>query len=771
VFHKINLSLLILTLLPILAIAQKCSISIRGYIKDASTGMPISYANVVLEESQHGTISDSLGFFAINGICNGEYHLSVSHIGCETQRTFMHLHKDNLAIQITLNHHEHTFEDIVVSGARDKPTAQESQSIQEQKIAENPNQNFSNLLENITGVSTLKNGAGIAKPIVHGLFGNRLTILNNGIAQSGQQWGNDHSPEIDPLAANQIEVIKGVSTLEYQGNSLGSIILVKPKQIANDPHLHGKGSYFFETNGLGHGVNIRLQQHHEALDWSITGTLKKNGDKSTPNYYLRNTGSEEANIALQLEKIFHNKWYSDLYFSSFNTSLGVLRGSHIGNLTDLESALSREIPFFTEETFTYNIDAPRQSVSHHLLKLHTNVSLNEQHALELTTATQWNIRKEFDVRRGNRSDIPTLSLNQMTNFGEAKHKLYFDANTLLKTGIQFNMVFNKNNPQTGVYPLIPDYNAYNSGAFAVFTRKFSKTFLELGARYDYVNQQVVTFSRTIPADILRYNNHFHNLSASGGWSYRPIETFRLSYNLGLATRNPAVNELYSNGLHQGVSGIERGDPNLDIEKSIKTTLGVEGRWGENLFFETLFYYQYITDYIYLQPQDEFELTIRGAFPVFNYEQTNAAIYGFDWSATYNILDNFNTNIKYSYLKGVDIYNDLPLIFMPANNLVTTLEYQMMQLGKFENIELEISSKYVFEQTNLAVKQDFVAPPPAYHLVGLRIGAQKQFKKNRIHFFAKVDNLFNVEYRDYLNRQRYFADDLGTSIVLGVNWTF
>ncbi len=54
------------------------------------------------------------------------------------------------------------------------------------------------MIEGVTGVSTLKNGDAIAKPVVHGLYGNRITILNHGIAQAGQQWGNDHSPEIDP---------------------------------------------------------------------------------------------------------------------------------------------------------------------------------------------------------------------------------------------------------------------------------------------------------------------------------------------------------------------------------------------------------------------------------------------------------------------------------------------------------------------------------------------------------------------------------------------
>ena len=770
-FNKISFSFLVLFGFPIGIMAQTCSLSISGHIFDANTNAPISYANIVLEENQQTTASDSTGFFQINGICAGEYHLNISHIGCQSLRNFMKIDNNQSSLVFKLDHHEHTFENVVVSATKAQTSAQESTSINEKTISENANENLSNLLESINGVSTLKNGNGIAKPIVHGLYGNRLTILNNGIAQSGQQWGNDHSPEIDPLAANQLEVIKGVGALEYQGNSLGSVILVKPRRIKKDPHLHGKGSYFFETNGLGHGLNLQLQEHHETIDWSITGTLKKSGDKNTPNYFLTNTGNQEANIALQLEKVIKEDWYSDLYLSSFNASLGVLRGSHIGNLTDLQAALTREEPFFTEGQFSYQINAPRQEVNHHLLKIHTKRTFHDNSTLELTAASQWNIRKEFDIRRGDRSNIPALNLSQFSHFAEAKYKTFFTESTLFKTGVQFNAIQNKNNPETGILPLIPDYNAYKAGAFALITKQFSKAFLEFGARYDYNNQRVATFSRTIPIEVIRYNNHFHNFSTSSGIDYRLFEHLKLSYNLGFSTRNPAVNELYSNGLHQGVSGIEEGDPNLGIEKSIKTTLGLEGRLEETLFFEALFYYQNINDYIYLQPQDEFRLTIRGAFPVFQYEQTNAQIYGLDWSMIYNVSEHFSANIKYSYLKGMDLKNDLPLIYMPANNLMAMLKYQIPHLGKFENVELEVNNKYVFEQTNLTDEQDFATPPAAYNLIGLKIAAQRQFKKNRLNLFVKVDNLLNVEYRDYLNRQRYFADDLGINAVLGFNVVF
>jgi len=173
---------------------------------------------------------------------------------------------------------------------------------------------------------------------------------------------------------------------------------------------------------LGNGLNLALQQYSKLLAWRVVGTLKKSGDNRTSKYFLRNTGNQEANVALQFDKSWNKKWYSDLYFSSFNAELGVLRGSHIGNLTDLKEALEREVPFFTEDEFSYSISSPYQKVNHHLLKFHTKYSISEKQWFDITYAGQYNLRKEFDVRRSGRSDIPALSLKQVSNFIEVKYQ-------------------------------------------------------------------------------------------------------------------------------------------------------------------------------------------------------------------------------------------------------------------------------------------------------------------------------------------------------------
>ena len=174
--------------------------------------------------------------------------------------------------------------------------------------------------------------------------------------------------------------------------------------------------------------------------------------------------------------------------------------------------------------------------------------------------------------------------------------------------------------------------------------------------------------------------------------------------------------------------------------------------------------------------NEIRTTIRGAFPVFKYQQTDANIYGFDISTQFSAGNSIFGLIKYSYLRGQDIKNKIPLIYMPPNSLFGSLKYQInkstrLNKGRFENTEIEINNRFVFEQKNILVNQDFVSPPSAYNLFGFNLSTNLIFSDFKIRFSVNSNNLFKCSYRDYLNRQRYFSDDIGRSLTFGVNIKF
>jgi len=115
--------------------------------------------------------------------------------------------------------------------------------------------------------------------------------------------------------------------------------------------------------------------------------------------------------------------------------------------------------------------------------------------------------------------------------------------------------------------------------------------------------------------------------------------------------------------------------------------------------------------------------------------------------------------------------------MPPNSASGSLTYRtkgsirLTDKIRLDNIELEGVIRSVFEQTNILDEQDFVPPPPGYTLLHAKISSNIILPGHKLRWFIKVNNVMNLRYRDYLNRQRYFADEEGRSFIVGINYKF
>jgi iron complex outermembrane receptor protein len=112
-----------------------------------------------------------------------------------------------------------------------------------------------------------------------------------------------------------------------------------------------------------------------------------------------------------------------------------------------------------------------------------------------------------------------------------------------------------------------------------------------------------------------------------------------------------------------------------------------------------------------------------------------------------------------------------LVNIPAPNFLGTLAFFPHRFMNLKDSEISFSGKYVFRQNNLLPEQDFMPPPDGYFLMSMEASAKKELSKSMLKFSVFANNLFNASYRDYLNRLRYFADEPGISINIGVNYSF
>ena len=766
---------IILLLICYSSFAQECKFTIRGVVIDQNSNTPVSLVHILSNESNINALSDNDGRFVINNVCPGEHHFTISHIGCDPVVNIISVQKDT-QITFFLHHSPISIESVIVESSTNNSTTQANEVLNKQLIQDNSNKNLSTIAAENLGIDMIKSGSSISTPVVHGLFGNRIQIINNGIPLSGQRWGLDHSPELDPNSANRIRLVKGSNLLQYPNAQAGSALIIESYPKSEDPHLHGGFSYAFESNGLGQSINASLQQFTESFSWKIMGSGKLIGDRRSPDYYLTNTGHKEANLALQLKSNFNENASLSLLASTFNSQTGILRGSQIANTTDLYYSIRVDTPFFTSLHPSYTIGAPSQRVMHNFIKLNYDVHFHPKHYLKVTWSGQHNIRREFDVRRSGRSEIPSLQIVKFNSFSEVMHLYESDQNVSIRSGLQHIFTDNTNNAITGILPFIPDYNEQVAAAFSILNYSIGSFNIETGIRYDYIHQNIASISTSLPRTIERFTNKYYLINLQIGGKYTFLNAHSISINSGYSNRNPGVHELYSYGLHQGVSSIEIGNQDLKQEQSTKTTLEYTFAPNTRFSFSVLGYYHHFFNYIHLVPTNETQLTIRGAFPVFEYQQTEAFITGIDFLSSFTISNSLYTQFRFNYVFGQNTSLDIPLVFIQPPSISLNLTYRLkhsIQVSsvRFDDIELGVSNKYVFEQTRLYDFQDLIGAPKGYYLLGFQGSTNMNIDEFTLRFFIRVENVLNLKYRDYLDRLRYYADNMGINATIGLRFTF
>jgi len=220
--------------------AQECSETlVCRVIEPGTADEGIPYARLTLEETETTLFSDESGYARFAGICPGEYHLLVSQVGHESTTTLITIPNTEELVIVLEIHSEFIDEVIVESEDPNISSGQARAVINSEIIDRESHSSLADVIEDVTGVSTLRTGSSIGKPIIHGLYGNRVAVVNNGLVQAGQQWGNDHAPEIDINTANRITVVKGVDAITYGGNSLGGMVIVEPGQVSDQAGLDG----------------------------------------------------------------------------------------------------------------------------------------------------------------------------------------------------------------------------------------------------------------------------------------------------------------------------------------------------------------------------------------------------------------------------------------------------------------------------------------------------------------------------------------------------
>jgi iron complex outermembrane receptor protein len=751
-----------------------CNYILSGKVIDEHDKTPLMFATVYIKELERGSVSDDKGNYKVENLCKGTYTIIVSHLGCDPI-------SETITLTKSVKHHfypEHHSEELKEFSLEEKGYEQEISVAKKELSAKELNQSrgesLGESLKTITGVTSLNTGSSISKPVIHGLHSDRVLILNNGIRQEGQQWGNEHAPEIDPYIANKLSVIKGADGIRYGANAIAGVVLVEPRSLRDSSGMNGELNLAGASNGKLGVSSATLDGNIgklKGLSWRLQGTLKRSGNVSTPNYYLKNTGLKEYNFSWALG--FNKEKYGvETFYSQFNTDIGIFSAAHIGNLTDFQRAIDADEPL-ESANFTYEISRPYQHIEHELFKVKAYWLTGDFGKLNFIYARQYNLRQEYDKHLPRKDSLAALNLPELqfeitTHLGELSWKQNRKRAFNSQIGVA---TINQANTFEG-REFIPAFIKYGTGIFLIEKWRSDdfKLELETGLRYDYVYQQVYKWN----SNERLYNSYdytYNNISGSAGAIYKPNDKLTTRVNFGMAWRPPNVSELFSNGLHHGAAAVEYGDTNLIAEKAYNTILAVD-YVNKGFLLQVEGYYNHINNFIYLKPTIPATLTIRGAFPTFNYTQVDAALTGVDLKMSYQLVNHLTWIGKTSFLNAYNLTANEWLVGMPANRFENTLEYKLSKLKKLTDAYIEIGLQNVLKQHHIPANSDYSSPPDAYNLLsaGLGFGIPIVNKQKLIVDF-KIKNLLNTAYRDYLNRFRYYADEMGRNYTLKLKLIF
>ncbi|HYD20737.1 MAG TPA: TonB-dependent receptor [Flavipsychrobacter sp.] len=747
--------------------AQPCTNTVKVSVVEKHNFAPVYPALVYIEQLNKAYDADEQGNVRIDSICPGTYTFHIETAGHEHAAEQVTI-SGNATLRFKVSLLEHNLAEVHITEERNKTLQQSKESLDKEKLNAASGKTIGDMLKAINGVSTLGNGATITKPVIHGLHSNRILMLNNGIRQEDQQWGGEHAPNIDPFLASNITVIKGAAGVRYGTDAMGGVVLVEPPSLRTQPGWDGEINLAgFSNNRMG--VSSAMVEHAfrkvPGLAFRVQGTYKKGGNYRIPGYWVANTGVTETNFSGALG--YRSAHYgTELFFSFFNTDLGLYRGSHTGNQNDLMNAINSPVPLIPAE-FTYDIERPRQHVEHTLGKarVYADTRLG---MWNLIYAFQRNYRQEYDVVRIDKGNAQlNLSLNTHTANLNLDHK---------KTGgiegqIGVDAISQQNYLGNGDRIFIPNYLMYGAAAYLIERYKRKNVSLEAGLRYDNryydvnnpegSNQQVVNY---------KYN--FSNVSGTLGLKHQVTDKLEWSLTAGRAWRAPQASEMFSAGLHQGAARIEIGNKTLKPESSFN--LNAETKYsGKKVAAELSLYTQYIGNYIYLEPGADL-LTIRGYFKTFNYKQTDAMLSGADATVVMQLAKNLQSTAKASLLYARDQTKKDWLILMPPNRFSLGVKYSKSFSKNLQNSFISLDGRYVSKQTRIPSNFDAIdypRPPEEYFLLDASIGTTLQFNKQIINVSFSADNLLNAKYRDYLDAFRYYIDQPGRNMVLRLNIPF
>jgi iron complex outermembrane receptor protein len=714
---------------------------IQGQTLDRDTGDPLAFVYLHLEELNRTATAHINGTFEFKNVPAGTFTLSASRIGYQSVSQIVTVEAaDTTILAVTLKSSVLSSATVEVVGRQDHQGANlehASRTISGTALRQDLGTTLASTLENIPGLSARKMGAAPARPVIRGLGGERLLIL-----QDGERTGDvssqsaDHAVTVDPMAAEQVEIARGPAALQYGSNAIGGVINVVRNQIPTSlpQHLHGTASV--QGSSVNTGAVAALEASapiSQTLALKIDGNLRSAGNINTPSGTLANSAILSTNNSAGIS--FLQPWgYAGLASSIYFNNYGIPPDPEGGHANGVDIEMRK-----------YQIEG------------RTEAALNQRffNAVKADISFKNYYHKEIEPGGivGTEYGVLTTNASIVLNHGK---KGFLTDGSMGIWGEQKNYAVN--GTQT------PDSDSYSLAAFIIEEINLGDLHLEAGLRFDFVTA-VPAIEETSNIGQIRERT-FAALASSATAIYGLGSGFFAGSTVLHSFRAPSQEELYSEGPHLASYSYEVGNPDLDPERGLGTELFVRHNVPLSKI-ELAVFYNNFSNYIYPRntglPSAQFP-----SLNVYQFTGSKADFRGFEFSSELKILDRWavSGNIHYTYARralteqesiqdpGQSRWQPLPMIPPLKGGIGIT----------YANSGFQVGSKARFA-ANQERTGEFETSTDGYTVFDLF--GQYRFQSGRLlHTFSlNADNIFDTTYQSHLSRIKDLMPEPGRNVSL------
>jgi iron complex outermembrane receptor protein len=602
--------------------------------------------------------------------------------------------------------------------------------------------NISDGLTMLPGINQMTTGVAISKPVIRGLYGNRLQTVFSGLRFDNQQWQDEHGLGITDIGIERVEVIKGPASLLYGSEAVGGVINIIEEREADEGKIIGDLNTRILSNTLGNATDIGFKGNSGKRNWKIRAGYESDADyQDGKNSRILNSrfGGYYFKASYGFKK---NKWISqNNYTGSLNNFGFIMSDSKTDKVLD--------------DRFSRTMDGPHHTVFLNLLSSQNVIQLKKS-LLKLNMGAQSNIRME-DEGGGE------ISLNMHLSsfvYNLQWIKMLSERTELIVS----NQSLIQNNTNYGKRIIVPDANIAETGLSVFLNHKLKKIIFEggLGGNYRSIKTMETNNFNTPDKEIQPFHRSLPSLNAMLGATINPAKSWNVKLCGSTGFRSGNMAELASNGLHEGIYQYEIGNPNLKAEQNYNTEIALNYA-ADHFQFSVTAFNNYFNNYIYLAPTNESFYGIQ----VLRYFQKNADLYGGEASASVH-LKGLEISSAFATVTGI-LDETARLPFIPANKIHSELKYTFDLKTVAKGFYILVSNDYVFAQDHPATHE---TKTDAYTLYNAGIGSSIAIKKEIITFNLICNNLLNEYYYDHLSRFKYYGfHNIGRNIVLNVHIPF